>query len=70
MPSLKNRQSSDQMNHGDRATPSDPNAMGATMRPPYDASASGPEQGADMHNGLDLYPQRSNGVIGVSRGKR
>lgn len=67
MPSLKNRQSSDRQNHGDREIPSDPNAMGPTMRAPYDATASGPTAGADMHN--DHYPPplpgRNNGFIGV-----
>ena len=59
------------MNHGDHSTPSDPNAMGPTMRAPYDATAAGPEAGADMHNDHypAPYPRRSNGVIGV-HGKR
>lgn len=52
--SLKSRQSSDRQNHNDVEIPSDPNAMGPTMRAPYDATAAGPEAGADMHN--DHYP--------------
>jgi hypothetical protein len=67
---LRNRQSGDKQNHNDVETPpSDPNAMGPTMHAPYDATASGPEAGADMHN--DHYPPplpgRSNGFIGASR---
>lgn len=64
---LRNRQSGDKQNHNDVEIPLDPNAMGPTMRAPYDATASGPEAGADMHN--DHYPApppgRSNGYIGV-----
>jgi hypothetical protein len=59
------------MNHGDRETPSDPNAMGPVMRPVSDETARGPQAGADMHN--DHYPPplpgRSNGFVGV-HGKR
>ena len=71
MPSLKFRQSSDRQNHGDVEIPSDPNAMGKTMRAPYDATASAATGLADMHD-TDMaapYPRRNNGFIGV-HGKR
>lgn len=67
----KGRQDADRLNHNDRDSLTDPNAMGPSMRSPYDATASGPEAGADMHNDHypAPYPRIQRGNIGV-HGKR
>lgn len=69
---LKQHQSSDSQNHGDREIPSDPNAMGPSMRAPYDVTAAYASGFCDMHDSVaeQPYPRVNNGVIGVYRSDR
>lgn len=77
-----NRQDATRQNQNDRDSKGsfvtnpwgegDPNAMGPTMRPVYDATASGPEAGADAHNDHypKPYPRVQKGVVAGGGKKR